>query len=205
MAFQIPALKYAVDALEPYIDAQTLTVHHDGHHVTYTNNLNAALENYPEWQAKSAEDILRQINEVPEAIRTAVRNNGGGYVNHNLFWEVMSPKGGGTPKGELASAIDKVFGTFDNFRDQFSKAAATRFASGWAWLSVDAAGELVLQSTANQDSPLSEGLTPIMTLDVWEHAYYLKYKNKRADFIGAWWNVVDWDRVAEYYTAALKK
>ncbi len=199
MAFQTPALPYAVDALEPYIDAKTMTVHHDGHHVAYTNNLNAALENYPDWQAKSIEDILRHLNDVPEVIRTAVRNNGGGFANHNLFWTVMSPKGGGNPTGDLAKAIETTFGSFDSFKDQFGKAAATRFGSGWAWLAGDSTGKLSVLSSANQDTPCSDGLTPILGLDVWEHAYYLKYQNKRADYIGAWWNVVNWNQVAEYF------
>ncbi len=196
MAFQTPALPYAVDALEPYIDAKTMTVHHDGHHVAYTNNLNNALEGHPDLQNKSAEELLANLSSVPESIRGAVRNNGGGHVNHSLFWTIMSPQGGGDPSGKVADAINQVFGSFEKFKEEFAKAAATRFGSGWAWLVVDQAGKLAIVSTANQDSPLSDGLTPILGLDVWEHAYYLKYQNKRADYIGAFWNVVNWPQVA---------
>ncbi|MCY0877012.1 MAG: superoxide dismutase [Firmicutes bacterium] len=204
MAFETPALPYAVDALEPHIDAKTMTVHHDGHHVAYTNNLNAALEGHADLQGKSIEDILRNINSVPEGIRTAVRNNGGGFSNHNLFWKLLSPKGGGEPTGALADAINSTFGSFAKFKEDFSKAATTRFGSGWAWLVVDHSGKLAVTSTPNQDSPMMDGMTPILGLDVWEHAYYLKYQNKRADYIGAFWNVVNWPQVAENFASAKK-
>ncbi len=204
MAFQTPALPYAVDALEPYIDAKTMTVHHDGHHVAYTNNLNNALEGHPDLQSKSAEELLANLSSVPETIRATVRNNGGGHVNHSLFWTVMSPQGGGVPTGKLADAINQAFGSFETFKEAFAKAAATRFGSGWAWLVVDPSGKLAVVSTANQDSPLSEGQTPILGLDVWEHAYYLKYQNKRADYIGAFWHVVNWPQVATNFDKAAK-
>ncbi len=202
MAFQTPALPYAADALEPHIDAKTMTVHHDGHHVAYTNNLNAALEQHPDWQNKSIEDILTHIGDVPEGIRTAVRNNGGGFYNHSLFWNLMSPQGGGEPTGALADAINQAFGSFAKFKEEFSKAATTRFGSGWAWLVVDKAGKLSVISTANQDSPLMDGLKPILGLDVWEHAYYLKYQNKRGDYISAFWNVVNWPQVVKNFDQA---
>ncbi len=202
MAFQTPALPYAADELEPHIDAKTMTVHHDGHHVAYTNNLNAALEKHPDLQTKSAIDILKGINDVPESIRATVRNNGGGHVNHTLFWTVLSPNGGGEPTDSLADAIHKDFGSFVKFKEDFEKAAATRFGSGWAWLIVDQSGKLSITSTANQDSPYMDGVTPILGLDVWEHAYYLKYQNKRADYIGAFWNVVNWPQVAENFSNA---
>ena len=204
MAFQTPALPYATDALEPHIDAKTMTVHHDGHHVAYTNNLNAALENHADWQAKSVEEILAHINEVPEAIRATVRNNGGGHANHSLFWPLLSPNGGGEPTGALADAINHAFGSFAKFKEDFTKAAVTRFGSGWAWLVVDGSGHLAVTSTANQDSPITDGLTPILGLDVWEHAYYLKYQNKRADYIGAFWNVVNWHQVSSNFEQAKK-
>ncbi len=202
MAFELPALPYAFDALEPHIDARTMEIHHDKHHAGYTKNLNAALEKHPELQDRGIEKLLRNLHSLPEGIRTAVRNNGGGYANHALFWQIMSPNGGGSPTGELASAIGSTFGSFDAFKDAFSKAAATRFGSGWAWLVVDAFGKLQVYSTANQDSPLYSNHTPILGLDVWEHAYYLHYQNRRPDYIGAWWNVVDWSKVAENYAAA---
>ncbi|MBX6363146.1 MAG: superoxide dismutase [Gemmatimonadetes bacterium] len=197
--FKLPDLPYPYEALEPHIDAETMHYHHDKHHAAYTNNLNAALEKYPEWQRREAEDILRSLDQVPEDIRTAVRNNGGGFVNHNAFWLWMSPDGGGSPSGALASAIDRSFGSFDAFKDQFSKAAAGRFGSGWAWLVPGSDGSLSITSTPNQDTPLMEGKEPILGLDVWEHAYYLKYKNARPDYIKAWWNVVNWREVAERY------
>ena len=204
MAFQTPALPYPADALEPHIDAKTMTVHHDGHHVAYTNNLNNALEGHPDLQSKGAEDILRRIDSVPENIRTTVRNNAGGHVNHNLFWRILSPSGGGEPSGALATAINQSFGSFAKFKEDFVKAAATRFGSGWAWLVMNADGKLSVISTPNQDSPYMEGLTPILGLDVWEHAYYLKYQNKRADYIGAFWNIVNWPEVAANYAQAKK-
>lgn len=202
MAFETPPLPYAYDALEPHIDEQTMRIHHDKHHTGYTTKLNAALENHPDLQGKQPEDLLRDLNAIPEEIRTAVRNNGGGHVNHALFWTVMSPDGGGQPSGALADAISRAFGSFDQFKEQFSDAAAGRFGSGWAWLVVGQGGNLAVTSTPNQDSPLSEGQTPILGLDVWEHAYYLKYQNRRPDYISAWWNVVNWDEVANRYDEA---
>lgn len=198
---ELPALPYAFDALEPHIDAQTMEIHHDRHHATYVNNLNAALEGHADLQDKNIEDLLRSIDSVPENIRTAVRNNGGGHANHSLFWEILSPNGGGQPGGELADAINNAFGSFDSFKEQFAKAAATRFGSGWAWLIADN-GSLAITSTPNQDSPLMEGKTPILGLDVWEHAYYLKYQNKRPDYIAAFWNVVNWDEVGKRFANA---
>jgi superoxide dismutase, Fe-Mn family len=202
MAFELPPLPYAEDALEPHIDARTMSIHHDKHHAGYTNNLNKALEGHAEWQDKSIEEILRNIEQIPEAIRTAVRNNGGGYANHTLFWNIMSPNGGGTPGGDLAAAIDEKFRSFDAFKEKFSGAASTRFGSGWAWLVVTGDGGLDVYSTANQDSPYMQGDVPILGLDVWEHAYYLHYQNRRPDYISAWWNTVDWDQVAQNYQNA---
>jgi len=202
MSYTLPALPYAYDALEPHVDAQTMEIHHSKHHQTYTNNLNAALEG-TELGKQPAEALLCDLASIPEAIRTAVRNNGGGYVNHNLFWTIMSPNGGGTPSGELAAAIDKSLGGFEAFKDAFTKAALTRFGSGWAWLSVTPQKNLVVESTANQDTPLSHGNTPILTLDVWEHAYYLRYQNRRPDYIAAFYNVIHWDEVTRRYQAAL--
>jgi Fe-Mn family superoxide dismutase len=200
MAFELPKLPYAVDALEPYIDAQTMTIHHDKHHQTYVTNLNAALEKHPELAGKSIEALLKDLNAVPEDIRTAIRNQGGGVWNHSMFWEIMAPKAGGAPKGELAKAIDASFKSFDAFKEEFTKAANGRFGSGWAWLVKKGSG-LAVVSTANQDNPMSEGLTPILTLDVWEHAYYLKYQNRRADYVTAWWNLVNWDAAASRFAA----
>ncbi|MCG7386433.1 superoxide dismutase [Paenibacillus sp. ACRRY] len=202
MAFQLPALPYANDALEPHIDAQTMEIHHDRHHNTYVTNLNAALESAPELQEKSLEDLIANLDSVPEGIRTAVRNNGGGHANHSLFWEIIGPNGGGAPTGDIAAAIDSELGGFDKFKEDFAKAATTRFGSGWAWLVVGKDGKLSITSTPNQDSPLFEGLTPVLGLDVWEHAYYLKYQNKRPDYIGAFWNVINWDEVNKRYAAA---
>ncbi len=204
MTFELPALPYAYDALEPYIDARTMEIHHTKHHQGYVNKLNAALEKHPELQGVALEDLLRNIASVPEDIRTAVRNNGGGHANHSLFWTIMSPNGGGAPSGELAAAIDAAFGSFDAFKDAFSQAAATRFGSGWAWLVVDGFGNLKVYSTPNQDSPYMDGFTPILGLDVWEHAYYLKYQNRRPEYIQNWWNVVNWEEVARRYAAAKK-
>ncbi len=195
MAFELPKLPYAVDALEPYIDAQTMTIHHDKHHQAYVTNLNAAIEKHPELAGKSLEDLLMDLNSVPEDIRTAVRNHGGGTWNHNMFWEIMGPKAGGAPKGELAGAVDAAFGSFDAFKAELEKAAMGRFGSGWAWLVRKGSG-LAIVSTANQDNPMSEGMAPIMGVDVWEHAYYLKYQNRRAEYLTNWWNVVNWDAVA---------
>lgn len=195
MAFELPKLPYAYDALEPHIDARTMEIHHTKHHQTYVTNLNNAVEKTPELQGKSLEELLRGINSIPESVRTVVRNHGGGTHNHNLFWEIMGPNGGGEPKGDLLKAIEASFTSFDNFKTEFTNAAATRFGSGWAWL-VKKDGGLAVISTANQDSPLMDGLTPILGLDVWEHAYYLNYQNRRPDYIAAWWNVVNWDAVA---------
>ena len=197
----LPALPYAFDALEPHIDARTMEIHHGKHHNAYVTNLNNALEGYADLAAKSLDALLRDLGSVPESIRTAVRNNGGGHANHSLFWPTMSPNGGGKPGGTLAAAIDRELGGFEAFKEAFSKAAATRFGSGWAWLSV-AGGKLEVASTANQDSPLMEGKTPILGLDVWEHAYYLHYQNRRPDYIQAWWNVIDWKTVEARFTAA---
>jgi superoxide dismutase, Fe-Mn family len=194
MAHELPPLPYGFDALEPHIDAQTMQIHHGKHHQTYVNNLNAALKDHADLQNKSVEDLLGGLDALPEAIRTAVRNNGGGHANHTLFWEIMGPKAGGAPKGAIADAIASTFSGFDKFKEEFTKAATTRFGSGWAWL-VDNGGKLEIYSTANQDSPVMEDKRPILGLDVWEHAYYLKYQNRRPDYITAWWNVVNWDAV----------
>lgn len=204
MAHELPALPYPANALEPYIDEQTMNIHHDRHHNTYVTNLNAALESAPELQNKSIEELISDLNSVPENIRTAVRNNGGGHANHTLFWQVIGPGGGGAPKGAVAEAIDRDLGGFDKFKEDFTKAATTRFGSGWAWLVVGKDGKLAVTSTPNQDNPLSEGLTPILGLDVWEHAYYLKYQNKRPDYIAAFWNVINWDEVNKRYESAKK-
>jgi superoxide dismutase, Fe-Mn family len=201
MAFELPQLPYAYDALEPHIDKETMNIHHTKHHNTYVTNLNNALEGNEELLSKSVEEVVSNLDAVPEAARTAVRNNGGGHANHSLFWTILSPNGGGAPTGDLASAIDAKFGSLDNFKAEFTKAATTRFGSGWAWLVVNN-GELEVTSTPNQDSPLMEGKTPILGLDVWEHAYYLNYQNRRPDYIGAFWNVVNWDEVSKRYSAA---
>lgn len=203
MAYTLPNLPYAHDALEPHIDATTMQIHHGKHHQAYINNVNKALEAYPELAAKPVEELVAGLNTiVPEAIRGVVRNNGGGHANHTLFWTVLGPGCGGAPTGELADAINATFGSFDAFKEKLSAAATTRFGSGWAWLSVDAAGKLVVESTANQDSPLTEGRTPILGLDVWEHAYYLKYQNRRPDYIAAFYSVINWSEVARRYAAA---
>lgn len=202
MAHELPALPYPANALEPHIDEQTMNIHHDRHHNTYVTNLNAALESAPDLQNKSVEELISNLDTVPEGIRTAVRNNGGGHANHSLFWMVIGPGGGGAPTGAVASAIDSDLGGFDKFKEDFTKAATTRFGSGWAWLVVGKDGKLAVTSTPNQDNPLSEGLTPILGLDVWEHAYYLKYQNKRPDYIAAFWNVINWDEVNRRYEAA---
>jgi superoxide dismutase, Fe-Mn family len=198
MAFELPSLPYAPDALEPYIDRQTMEIHHGKHHNAYVTNLNKALESAPDWQNRKIEEILANLNSLPEAIRTAVRNNGGGHANHSLFWQLMGPSTGGEPTGRLADAIATTFGGFDKFKETFSNAATTRFGSGWAWLTV-AGGKLEIYSTANQDSPIMEGKTPILGLDVWEHAYYLKYQNRRPDYIKEWWNVVNWTEVGRRF------
>jgi len=199
MVFNLPELQYSYDALEPHIDARTMEIHHSKHHNGYTNKLNATLEKYPNLEGKSITELLGDLNKVPENIRRAVRNNGGGFYNHKFFWKGMSPDGGGEPDGGLAEAINAAFGDFAAFRDEFSKAAATHFGSGWAWLNKKADGNLMVNSTANQDSPISERLIPLLCIDVWEHAYYLKYQNRRGDFITAWWNVVNWDEVAQRF------
>ncbi len=205
MPYVLPDLPYAVDALEPHIDTRTMEIHHSKHHQTYVNNLNAALAG-TEYQDLPVETLIARIESLPETLRLAVRNNGGGHANHSLFWTVMSPHGGGQPDGVLAAAIDADLGGFEAFKDAFTKAALTRFGSGWAWLSVNAQGKLVVESTGNQDSPLMAGLmsgnTPVLGLDVWEHAYYLKYQNRRPEYIGAFYNVVDWQEVARRYVAA---
>ncbi len=201
MPYTLPKLPYAYDALQPHIDARTMEIHHTKHHQAYINNVNTALEGSP-LADKSIEDLVKDLNAVPEAIRTVVRNNGGGHYNHSLFWTILAPNAGGAPTGEIAAAINAAFGTFDHFKEQFNKAATTRFGSGWAWLSVRADGTLVVESTANQDTPLSEGRTPILGLDVWEHAYYLNYQNRRPDYIGAFWNLVNWEEVTRRFKAA---
>ena len=200
MAFELPKLPYAVDALEPYIDAQTMTIHHDKHHAAYITNLNGGLEKHPELAGKSLESLLQDLNAVPEDIRMIVRNHGGGTWNHSMFWEIMAPKSGGNPKGDLGKAIDTTFKSFDNFKVEFEKAANTRFGSGWAWLVRKGSG-LAIVSSANQDNPMSDSNTPIMGIDVWEHAYYLKYQNRRAEYVTNWWNVVNWDAVAKRFAA----
>jgi superoxide dismutase, Fe-Mn family len=195
MAFELPPLPYAYDALEPHIDAMTMQIHHDKHHAAYVNNANTALEKHPEWAGHTVEDILWSINEVPEDIRTVVRNNVGGHSNHSIFWTIMTPGGGGNPNGRVADAVKNTFGSYDAFKEQLSKAAVGQFGSGWAWLVVDRAGKLSVKSYPNQDSPYMEGLTPIFGVDVWEHAYYLKYQNRRADYVTAWFNTLNWDMI----------
>jgi len=204
MPHQLPPLPYPNNALEPHIDETTMMIHHDRHHATYVNSLNAALEKYPDLQDKSVEALISDLNAIPEDIRTAVRNHGGGHSNHSLFWETIGPNGGGEPTGALKAAIDAELGGFEAFKEAFTKAATTRFGSGWAWLAVDKSGKLVVTSTPNQDSPYMEGATPILGIDVWEHAYYLKYQNKRPDYIGAFFNVINWDAVGQKYEAAKK-
>ena len=203
MAHQLPNLPYGFDALEPHIDVQTMQIHHGKHHAAYVNNLNAALDKHPELHQQSLEDLLKNINTVPEDIRTAVRNHGGGHANHSMFWVIMAPKGGGEPKAKLGDAIKKTFGDFARFKEQFAQAATTRFGSGWAWLTLSK-GKLEISSTANQDNPIMDGKIPVMGLDVWEHAYYLKYQNRRPDYIAAWWNVVNWAEIEKRYEAAVK-
>ncbi|ARW39669.1 superoxide dismutase [Bacillus amyloliquefaciens] len=200
MAYKLPELPYAYDALEPHIDKETMTIHHTKHHNTYVTNLNKAIEGSA-LAEKSVDELVADLNAVPEDIRTAVRNNGGGHANHSLFWTLLSPNGGGEPTGELAEEIKSTFGSFDQFKEKFAAAAAGRFGSGWAWLVVNN-GKLEITSTPNQDSPLSEGKTPILGLDIWEHAYYLNYQNRRPDYISAFWNVVNWDEVARLYSEA---
>lgn len=202
MAFTLPDLPYAFDALEPHIDAATMEIHHGKHHAAYTNNLNAAVQKHASLADKSAEELVSDLDALPEDVRTAIRNNGGGYLNHDLFWQIMGPNGGGTPSGDLAKAIDDTFGGFDAFKEKFAAEAGGRFGSGWAWLAVGADGSLKLYSLPNQDSPLMQGDTPILGVDVWEHAYYLNYQNRRPDYVKAFFEVVDWSAVAERYAAA---
>ncbi|MBU3195162.1 superoxide dismutase [Clostridium algidicarnis] len=199
MKYKLPELKYDYNALEPYIDKATMEIHHTKHHAAYINNLNAALEKHPELENKELEELLKNIDLVPEDIRVAVRNNGGGHYNHSMFWNFMGPNKGGEPKGQVKEEINKAFGSFDKFKEDFGKAAATRFGSGWAWLVLNKDGKLQIVSTPNQDNPITDGNIPILALDVWEHAYYLKYQNKRPDYIEAWWKVVDWDQVERLY------
>ena len=199
--FELPPLTYAYDALEPHIDARTMEIHHDRHHAAYVANLNKAVANHPELTGKSVEELLKDLNSVPENIRTAVRNNGGGHYNHSLFWQMMKKDGGGEPTGDLAKAIDASFGNFGAIKDKFTEASTKIFGSGWAWLVADG-GKLNIVSTPNQDTPMSTGQNPLLGLDVWEHAYYLKHQNKRVDYIAAWWNVVNWDYVSERYAKA---
>jgi len=199
MAHELPALPYAHDALEPFIDTMTMQIHHGKHHAAYVTNLNAALEQYPDFQKHGIDDLIRNIASVPEAIRTAVRNNGGGHANHAMFWQVMAPKAGGDPSGPLADAIKASFGSFEAFKGEFKKAALGRFGSGWAWL-VNSNGKLAIESTPNQDSPVMEGRQAVLGIDVWEHAYYLKYQNRRADYVDAWWSVVNWSEIAKRFS-----
>jgi Fe-Mn family superoxide dismutase len=203
MAYQLPALPYAFDALEPYIDAKTMEIHHDKHHGAYVMNLNKALEGQTELEKLGVEQLISHLDRVPDNVRSAVRNNGGGHANHSMFWKLMKKGGGGEPRGPIAEAIKSTFGSFADFKTKFNQAAMTRFGSGWAWIQVTG-GKLILESTANQDSPLMTGGRPVMGLDVWEHAYYLHYQNRRADYVEAWWNVVNWDAVNENYEAANK-
>jgi Fe-Mn family superoxide dismutase len=202
MAFELPPLPYDYNALEPYIDTQTMQIHHDKHHQAYVTNLNNALQGQDQLASMPVDDLLRNINQVPDSIRTAVRNNAGGHSNHTMFWNIMKPNGGGQPTGDLASAIQQVFGSFDAFKAALNDAGTKRFGSGWAWLVLDSSGKLQVISTANQDSPLMDGLYPVMGNDVWEHAYYLKYQNRRPEYLNAWWNVVNWDEVARRYEQA---
>jgi superoxide dismutase, Fe-Mn family len=202
MAFTLPPLPYDYKALEPHIDEQTMRLHHDKHHAAYVNNLNAALESQPDLQTKTIEDLLAMIDRVPESIRATVRNNGGGHANHTMFWELMAPGGAKEPGGELATAINSSFGSLAAFKEQFAKACVGRFGSGWGWLTADRSGKLAIESTPNQDTPLMSGKTPVLGCDVWEHAYYLKYQNRRPDYVAAWWNVVNWTDVAKRYEKA---
>ncbi|MBS4194692.1 superoxide dismutase SodA [Lederbergia citri] len=201
MAYELPQLPYGYDALEPHIDKETMNIHHTKHHNTYVTNLNNALEGHEDLASKSVEELIADLNSVPESIRTAVRNNGGGHANHSLFWKLLSPNGGGEPTGSVGEAINSKFGSLDKFKEQFQAAGAGRFGSGWAWLVLNN-GELEIMSTPNQDSPIMEGKTPLLGLDVWEHAYYLKYQNRRPEYMSAFWNVVNWDEVQKLYDSA---
>jgi superoxide dismutase, Fe-Mn family len=202
MAYEVPPLPYDYSALEPYIDTQTMQLHHDKHHAAYVNNLNAAIQSNAQFASLPVEQLIQRLNELPENIRTAVRNNGGGHANHSMFWQIMTPNGGGQPGGDLANAINSTFGSFDQFKAAFNDAGVKRFGSGWAWLILDRNGNLQVTSTANQDSPLMEGNFPIMGNDVWEHAYYLKYQNRRPEYLNAWWNVVNWNVIEKRYQQA---
>jgi Fe-Mn family superoxide dismutase len=204
MPHQLPELPYGYDALEPFIDKETMTLHHDKHHATYVNNLNAALEKHPELSGKSAEDLIRDLASVPEDIRTAVRNNGGGHVNHSMFWIIIGPNQGGEPTGALGDAIKSTFGDFETFKKNFNEAGVKQFGSGWAWLVRGSDGKLQMTSTPNQDNPMTQGMYPILGNDVWEHAYYLKYQNRRADYLTAWWNVVNWNEIAKRFATGKK-
>jgi len=199
MAYELPPLPYDYSALEPYIDTQTMQLHHDKHHQAYVTAVNNALKDQSQFASLPIEDLIRRLNEVPESIRTVVRNNGGGHVNHSMFWQIMKPNGGGEPTGAIASAIQSAFGSFDAFKTAFNDAGVKRFGSGWAWLILDSSGKLQITSTANQDSPFTDGNYPVMGNDVWEHAYYLKYQNRRPDYLNAWWNVVNWDEISRRY------
>jgi Fe-Mn family superoxide dismutase len=203
-AFKLPPLPYAYNALEPHIDEATMRFHHDKHHAAYVNNLNAAIAKYPQLKGKTVEDLVRNLDSVPDDIRTTVRNNGGGHINHTMFWEIMNPNGGGEPTGVIAAAIQKDFGSFAAFKTQFNDAGSTRFGSGWAWLVLAKGGKLEVMNTPNQDTPLTEGKYPVMGNDVWEHAYYLKYQNRRADYLNAWWNVLNWDEINKRFDAGMK-
>jgi len=205
MAYELPPLPYPKDALEPHIDAQTMEIHHGKHHNAYVTNVNKAIAGKPELEKKSVEDLISNLNAVPEDIRTAVRNNGGGHANHSMFWKLMAPKGGGSPSGRLADDIKATFGSLETFKEKFEAAGAGRFGSGWAWLIVNKSGKLEIISTANQDNPLMDGNRPVLGCDVWEHAYYLKYQNRRPDYLKAWWNVVNWAEAEKNYAAALKR
>ncbi len=202
MAYELPPLPYDYNALEPYIDAETMHLHHDKHHQAYVTNLNNALQGNTQLASLSVDDLVRRINDVPENIRTAVRNNGGGHSNHSMFWQIMKPNGGGQPTGDIANAITQAFGSFDAFKTAFNDAGVKQFGSGWTWLVLDQSGKLQVISTANQDSPLMNGMYPVMGNDVWEHAYYLKYQNRRPDYLNAWWNVVNWDEINRRYSSA---
>jgi Fe-Mn family superoxide dismutase len=202
MAFELPPLPYPADALEPHIDARTMEIHHGKHHQTYVNNLNGALEKHPELQSKGLKELLSQVQSLPEDIRTVVRNNGGGHANHTMFWQIMGPNGGGQPQGELAQAIESTFGGFDAFKEQLTKAAVGQFGSGWGWLVLDENGSLSVKGLPNQDSPYMQNQVPVLGVDVWEHAYYLKYQNRRPDYVAAWWNVVNWEVVGQRYEQA---
>lgn len=203
MTHKLPELSYGFDALEPYIDAKTMEIHYGKHHAAYVSNLNVSLEKHPRLLDVKLDDLLKNLASIPEDLRTAVRNNGGGHSNHSFFWKLLSKSGGGAPTGELATAIKNTFGSFDDFKQKFSNAAATRFGSGWAWLSLDRFGKLIVHSTANQDSPISDGLTPIVGLDIWEHAYYLRYQNRRPEYVSAFWSLVSWDQATKNYAEGL--